>query len=255
MIVESHDNPYLNNNTENSKIINPSKIMEDKNIIISQNITNNPGKNEFFELFKKRDKSKLFDNNKKLINDHYEIFKNNNDSVILKENEEKVNERIDQETNKYLNNKDINSLKIDEYRNVILNIANENNNKGKNNSIFMKYYGNILGKTNLYSILEYIKQIEIEKEKEKEREKELEKQKDLERKMELEREKQEKEIDEKLGNSNINLGKSFNLDYGEILERKNTNKKESIKESKFNKDNSEYDLMKKYERGGGSEFL
>ena len=161
---------------------------------------------------------------------------------------------IDQETNKYLDNKDINSLTIDEYRNIILNIANENKNK-EENFIFKKYYENLLGKYNLNSVLEDINQKELEKQKELERLKELEKKKELERKMELEREKQEKEIDEKIGNSNINFGKSFNIDYGEILNRNMSKRSEqSIKENKTNKD-SEIEIMNKLGKGGGEDLI
>ena len=248
IIVESHDNPYMNNNNDNSKIENPSNIMEDKKIDISQNIPKYPGKNEFYELFNKRDKTKLLYDSKISIDKNFKIIKNDNEN----ENEEKVNDIIDQETNKYLSNKDMNSLKIDDYRNIILNISNDNKNKGKNNSIFMKYYENILAKYDLNSVLNDIYQKELEKQKEIEKQKELETQKELEKKKELEREKQEKEIDEKIGNSNINFGKSFNLEYDEIINRKMSKRNEqSIKESKINKD-SELEFLGK---GGGEDLM
>ena len=105
------------------------------------------------------------------------------------------------------------------------------------------------------SVLEDINQKELEKQKELERLKELEKKKELERKMELEREKQEKEIDEKIGNSNINFGKSFNIDYGEILNRNMSKRSEqSIKENKTNKD-SEIEIMNKLGKRGGEDLI
>ena len=253
IIVESHDNPYIIN--DNSKIINSRNIKEDNKVNILQNIPKNPGKNELFELFNKRDKQKLFGNNKISINDSYKIIKNDSIGELSKENEEKVSNIIDQENNKYLNNKDIKSLNNDEIRKIIFNIDNENKNKGKNNSTFMKYYENILVKFNLNSVLEDINQIEMKKEKELERQKELEIQKELKRKMELEKEKQEKEIDNKIGNSNINFDQSFNIDYGEILNSNMPQKKQqSIKESKRIKD-SEQDLMNKLGKGGGDDLI
>ena len=116
----------------------------------------------------------------------------------------------------------------------------------------MKYYENILAKYDLNSVLNDIYQKELEKQKEIEKQKELETQKELEKKKELEKEKQEKEIDEKVGNSNINFGKSFNLEYDEIINRKMSKRNEqSIKESKINKD-SELEFLGK---GGGEDLM
>ncbi len=186
---------------------------------INKNLIKNPDKNKFVELFIKRDYSTILQNDNKLSKDilkNYQILEHDNDDIINKKNE-----KIKEEEKRYLKNKDINSYEIEELRNIIIN--NENNNKGKKDQIYKKYYEAIISKIGLDNILENIKD-EI-------KEREIEKEKEMEKIKEIEREKEEeKEIDEKLqNNNNYNFNESNEIDFYDIVNNDKKLKRSSRK--------------------------
>ena len=191
------DNKYTYNQAQDNQSIIKSSYNKGYESINKKELIKNPDKNKFFDSFIKRDKSTLFkDNNEisKEIIKKYEIFEYDNNEIINKKMEKKTNEKIEEKESKYYKNKNIKFCDIDEIKNILINITEENNNKEKENEIYMKYYKNIMKKINLYNILENMK--------EEMKEREIEKEEEREKRKEIEREKEEEnKIDEKLNNN------------------------------------------------------
>ena len=234
-----NDNPY----SIDKKMLSTSKIGDSINNNI---VTKPPDKNEFIELYNKRETETLFNQNNILsdISRHYPILKNKKNS------DETIEHLINEEENKYLNNKNEDSINVNEYTDIIVNIINENNNKGKNNSLFKKYYENIIQKNNLTDILE--------KMEENKKKKEMEKLEEEEKRKKKEEEKRKKEENIKESNKkNMNFGFSNQIDFGDIL-----NDNASQKENKDNENikkttgyNSDDSILDKIDKKGGDDFI
>ena len=206
------DNKYTYNLIQDNQSIIKSSYNKVYESINKKEMIRNPDKNKFIDSFIKRDKETLFkDNNEisKEIIKKYEIFEYDNNEIINKKMEKKTNEKIEEKESKYYQRKNINFCDIDEIKNILINITEENNNKEKENEIYMKYYKNIMKKFDLYDILENMK--------EEMKEREIEKEKEREKRKEIEREKEEEnKIDEKL-NNNYNFEDSNQIDYDDII--------------------------------------
>ena len=232
------DNPYSKDkkNNDNNKILTKSKFGDSINIINDNNsLITNPDKNQFKELYDKREKATLFNKNNDLLNvyDHYKIInidKNYTESVLKLKNDN-IENLIKDHQNKYLNNNNEKSIKKDEYIDIILNIMNDNINKGKNNSLFMKYYNNLIEKNNLNSILQ-----KIEDEK---------KQKEIDMK--------NNEEEDEIKQTKIGIN-SNEIDFDDILNTKPIKKKKNqIRESQL--DIYESNTLKNLEKGGGDDSI
>lgn len=228
-IKDNHniDNPFLKD--EGSKNISINEIEKP---------------NKFFEKFEKREKY-LFNKNDNIneVFKHYDIFKFN-------KNEENVLNKIESETNKYLNYKDEKEINTNEYKKIILNIINGNNNKGKNNPRFLKYFENIMKKNDLNSI--------CQKMEEEMKQKEIENQNESKKKEELEEIKKKKEEEEITKDNKINFGNDDLLDYyGDILnDNKKSKKIEQSYKGKYNDFSiSKDDALEKLKKGNGEEYL
>ena len=150
-------NPYIKDIIK----ANNSKIGESININFNNDdLIKNPDKNQFKELYDKREENTLFNKDNNILNvyQHYKIIDTNNNITqsVLKLKNDNIENLIREHQNKYLNNKKEELLQKDDYIDIILNINNDNINKGNNNSLFMKYYNNLIEKNNLDSILQKI---------------------------------------------------------------------------------------------------
>jgi hypothetical protein len=250
------ENPYLKDIKENKS--NKSKFGESVNMNYNNNdnlynddknndnandndndndnVIKNLNKDKFKDLYDKREKTTLFNKNNdiKEVWDDYKIIdlqKNYSESV-LDENLENI---IKEKQMKYLDNKNEGSLNKEEYETMILNIMNDNINKGKNNDIFLKYYNNVIEKNNLNSVL---KEIEDEK-----KQKEMEKQEEEANKPQIQK-----------GNLNYSVG----IDFNDILKSSDKKKvKKSLKKSKFGMDEIDEsdNILNKIKKGGGDDYI
>ena len=227
------------NNNNNDNLYNDDKNNDNVNYNDNDNLIKNLNKDKFKELYDKREKATLFNKNNdiKEVGDDYKIIdlEKNYTQSVLKLKDDNLENIIKEKQKKYLDNKNERSLGKEEYETMILNIMNDNINKGKNNDIFLKYYNNLIEKNNLNSVL---KEIEDDK-----KQKEMEKQEEEANKPQIQK-----------GNLNYSVG----IDFNDILKSSEKKKvKRSHKKSQFDIDelDESENILNKIKKGGGDDYI